>query len=715
MKELKLLQKNNAGKLTAGIKYSLLSVFLSISITIMAQDKPSWLNTSLSTEVRLNDLVGRMTLDEKIDMLAGYKDFYFHPVERLNIPPIIMADGPLGVASWGIHGRATAFPAAIMAAATWNRALMSNLGDVYGQEWRSRGLHYFLGPGVNIYRSSKAGRNFEYYGEDPYLTTQLIVPFIKAIQARGVAATVKHFAGNEQEFDRYKTGSIIDERTLHEIYLPPFKAAVQDAGVLSVMAAYNPLNGEWSTQNQYTLGTILKGKWGFKGPVMSDWSCTYSTAKAANAGLDMEMGSYKHFRRDSIQVALDKKQLTEARLNDMVKRIFYPAIELGFFDRPQKDSAIPAFNKSANEIAKKVAEEGIVLLKNKNSLLPLKKDIKTIVIIGQNGNPTLYSDRTHKPASYVFGGGGSSKVHPWYTVSLLEGLLQNVGAGTEVFFEEGKDIQSAVNAAKKCDVAIVCAGLNSLIEQEGKDRPFDLPQEQDSLITAVVKATPNSIIVVNAGGGINLSKWNEDAGAIVHSFYAGSEGGNALAEVLLGKINPSGKLPFSIEKDWKDAPAFGNYDENKDKKIVTYKEGLFVGYRHFDKTGIKPLYPFGFGLSYTHFDYKNMQVNVNSKDNPTVTVSFTITNNGDMDGYETAELYVTDSKCSVERPVKELKDFEKVWIPKGQSREISMTLKQDAFSFYDIKKHDWRWEKGEFVINIGASSDDLRLKKSIEL
>jgi len=695
--------------------YSFLTAYLLCILTLTAQDKPRWLNPELDAETRLNDLVSQLSTDEKIDMLAGYKDFYFHPVKRLQIDSIVMADGPAGVASWGIHGRATAFPAAIMAAATWNRDLMRQLGDAYGQEWRSRGLHYFLGPGVNIYRSSKAGRNFEYFGEDPYLTSQLIVPFIKAIQARGVAATVKHFVGNEQEFDRHKTGSVIDERTLHEIYFPPFKAAVKEADVYSVMAAYNPVNGVWSTQNQYTLSTILKNKWAFKGPVMSDWDCTYSTAGAANAGLDMEMGSYKHFRRDSVHAALANKQLSMNRLDDMVKRIFYPAIKLGFFDRPQKDISIPAFNEYANLTAKKVAEEGIILLKNQDQLLPLKPGIKTIALIGENANPVLYNDRTHKPKAYVFGGGGSSKVHPWYTVSVLDGIMKHAGPSTKFIYDEGTDAESAIRAAKTADIVILCTGMNSFVEQEGQDRPFDLSPAQESLIQAVTAANPRTVVLMNAGGGLNMSKWNDKAGAIIHALYAGSEGGNAIAEVLFGKVNPSGKLPFSIEKEWKDSPAYGNYDENKISKTVTYKEGIFVGYRHFDKQGIKPLYPFGFGLSYTRFSYKDLNVKVANQNDAEVTVTFTISNDGPADGFETAELYVTDVQCKVQRPVKELKGFEKVWIPKGESRQVSINLSKDAFSFYDIKKHDWQWEKGAFNINIGSSSDDLKLKGTINL
>ncbi|WP_207534388.1 beta-glucosidase [Desertivirga arenae] len=695
--------------------YFFLIIYLTLLLPVFAQNNPVWKDKNAKTELRINDLVSKLTLDEKIDMLAGYKDFYFHPVERLKIDSMIMADGPLGIASWGIHGRATAFPAAIMAAATWNRNLMQELGDAYGQEWRSRGIHYFLGPGVNIYRSSKSGRNFEYYGEDPYLTSQLIVPFIKAIQSRGVAATVKHFIGNEQEFDRHKTGSVIDERTLHEIYLPPFKAAVQDAGVYALMAAYNPINGIWSTQNDYTLSTILKKKWAFKGPVMSDWDCTYSTAGAANAGLDMEMGSYKHFRRDSIKAALLKKQLTESRLDDMVKRIFYPSMKLGFFDRPQQDKSIPLFNASANLTAKKVAEEGIVLLRNENQLLPLKQGIKTIAVIGENANPFLYTDRIHKSKNYVYGGGGSSKVHPWYAVSILDGIIKSADPGTKVFFDEGADPQNAATLAKSADVVILATGMNSFVEQEGQDRPFDLSPAQESLIQAVTTANPRTIVVINAGGGINMSRWNDKAGAIVHALYAGTEGGNALAEVIFGKVNPSGKLPFSIERDWKDSPAYGNYDENRASKTVNYKEGIFVGYRHFDKKGIKPLYPFGFGLSYTDFKYSDIRLSPLNKKNSEVRVSFTITNTGSMDGFETAELYVTDIQSSVDRPSKELKGFEKVWIPKGQSKEVSITLRSDAFSFYDVKKHDWKFEKGAFKISVGGSSDNLKLSDIITL
>ena len=699
-------------------KYSLKAfLFVIICFPFHPKAQESFRLKDRQVEDRLENLVSLLTLDEKIDMLAGYKDFYFHPVERLGIPAFVMADGPLGIASWGIHGRATAFPAGICAAATWNKTLMATMGDAFGQEWRARGIHYMLGPGVNMYRASKCGRNFEYFGEDPYLTSELVVPFIQKVQARGIAATIKHFVGNEQEFNRYQIGSDIDERTLHEIYLTPFKAAVQKAKVWALMAAYNPLNGVWNTQNAYTLDTILKKKWGFQGLVMSDWDCTYSTDTAANAGLDMEMGSYQFFTTEKVKEALASGSLTQQRLTDMVKRIFRPAFALGFFDRPQKDASIPLYNTSAIKIARQVAEEGIVLLKNKNNLLPLNKDISSIAVFGKNANPLLYRDRVSKAGAIVYGGGGSSVVNPWYNVDLLTGIRNNLSSQTKLNYIDSASGESVAEIALNSSVAIVCVGFNGALEKEGEDRPFQMPKYQEELLRTVTAANPNTIVIVNAGGGVDMSAWVDKVPVIIHSFYAGMEGGNALSDILFGKINPSGKLPFSIERTWEQSPAFGNYDEHKDTaNSISYKEGIFMGYRFFEHKKIKPLFSFGSGLSYTTFKYSNPIVRmIQSGNNPKVQVSFTITNTGLRDGYEIAQLYVKEVRPSVERPEKELKGFEKIWLKKGQQKTVTFILEREAFSFYDVSIHDWKWNKGNFELLMASAADKVLLSKNIEL
>ena len=418
------------------------NIFLTLSLAIglllpcnlYAQSQYPFQNTTLSTEERVNDLIGRMTLEEKIDLLAGYNDFYLHPCERLGIPAFKLADGPLGVASWGLFGRATAFPSALSLAASWNKNLAEKTGAMYAQEWRARGIHFLLAPGVNNYRASKGARNFEYFGEDPYLTSEMVVPFIKAVQDGGVIATIKHFAANDQEFDRYTVSTEVSERALQEIYLPPFKAAVQKAGVKAVMTGYNLVNGIHCTENKHLID-ILKKDWGFKGMLMSDWACTYSADNAANYGLDLEMGSNDWFTRKELLPLIKEGKVTEEVINDKVRRIYGACISMGFFDRPQQDTHIPTFNPQANQMALNAACEGIILLKNEQNTLPIRQP-KVIAVIGPTANPAIVSDRIYNVNSIVYGGGGSSKVHPWYVVSALEGICQEFPEAT-VYYTEG--------------------------------------------------------------------------------------------------------------------------------------------------------------------------------------------------------------------------------------------------------------------------------------
>jgi beta-glucosidase len=821
------------------------------------------------TEDRLDRLVSSMTLDEKIDMLSGYNDFYIRPLPRLGIPELSMSDGPLGIASWGIHGRATAFPATIAASASWNRDLMKRAGKAYGQEWRSRGQHFMLAPGVNIYRSAKSGRNFEYFGEDPYLASEMVVPFIQSVQEEGVIATVKHFAANNQEFDRYTVSSEVDERTLMEIYLPAFKAAVQKAGVWACMAAYNPVNGVWNTQNKWLLGDVLKKQWGFRGMVMSDWGCTYSTVEAANAGLDLEMGSNDYFIKEKIKPAIAAGLISTDVIDDKVKRIYRPCIELGFFDRPQKRTDIPLYNVFANETAKDIAREGCVLLKNNNAFLPLDRSTgKTIAVIGPNAQPVLASDRFFHSGAFAFGGGGSSKVNPWVLESVLQGISDAAGKNGTVLYDEGisnryvsqiyktsvfetpdgkkglrgayfdkgdflansfsanpvltrideqinfsfgddgpripglsgknyaiawtgfilpertgeadvfvqgqgayrlflnnqlaidrsgsqsvaRDYKTiafesgrkiairlefiqkcspagirlgyaytpdwngseAVKIARMAEVVVFCGGLDSEIELEGTDRGFDLPYGQDQLIKALVKVNKNIVVTLLAGGGVKMSEWIDQVPAVLHAWYPGMEGGRVIGEILFGDVNPSGKLPVSIERQWEDSPAYGNYDEDRASGKVYYREGILVGYRHFDKKGITPLFPFGHGLSYTEFDYGDLAVQTPDPEKKhSLQVHFSVTNTGKRAGFETAQLYIRDVAASVLRPVKELKGFEKVWLNAGETRKVTLLLDASSLAFYDIKTKNWVVEPGEFEVLVGGSSRDIRLKASL--
>lgn len=818
---------------------------------------------SLPVEERVNDLVKRMTLEEKIDLLAGYEDFYLHPCERLGIPAFKLADGPLGVASWGLFGQATAFPSALMIAASWNRDLSGKTGAMYAQEWRARGIHFLLAPGVNIYRASKGARNFEYFGEDPYLTSSMVVPFIKGVQDGGVIATVKHFAGNDQEFDRYTVSTEVSERALREIYLPPFKAAVQQAGIKAVMTGYNPVNGVYNTQNKHLID-ILKKEWGFQGILMSDWACTYSAEEAANNGLDLEMGSKSCFNREQLIPLIKAGKVSEATIDDKVKRVYRACFSMGFFDRPQQDTTIPLYNPEANQMALKSAEEGIVLLKNDRNLLPLQADkIKTIAVIGPTANPVVISDRVHSNSGIVYGGGGSSKVNPWYIVTDLDGIkhrfdktrvlytegisnrfksrlfsnsqfiapdgqdglkasyykdtiapanlvkeqtdkrvnnqwggrphgLQELGNDymvcwegtipaerqgeiivfvdaqgsyrlwvngqlkldasrsqsfdyryTTIPVEAGKnpqirleygnqrsypaeirlgytytdavDYSEALKIARQADAVVFCAGLDGSIEYEGRDRPFELPYGQDILIRKLTEITPNLAVVLHAGGGVDMSPWIDRVPAVLHAFYPGQEGGNALAALLAGDVTPSAKLPFSIEKKWEDSPAYGNYDETRKEKKIYYNEGVFTGYRGYDHKGIAPLFPFGFGLSYTQFKYDDLHTDITNPKKQEVKVSFRITNTGKRQGAEVAQLYIRDVKSAEERPVKELKGFEKINLAPGESRTVEILLDGDAFRYFNSKKNTWVFEKGEFEILVGSSSRDIHLRQTIKL
>lgn len=842
--------------------------YLGINTASQAQSQYIFQDTGRSVKQRVEDLIERMTLEEKIDLLSGYKNFNLHPCERLGIPAFCMADGPLGIASWGEYGRGTAFPATLALAASWNTELASRLGTYYAEEWRSRGIHFMLGPGVNTYRASKGARNFEYMGEDPFLTSEMVVPFIKAVQKGGVAATVKHFAANDQEFDRYRVSTEVSERALREIYLPPFKAAVQKAGVKAVMTGYNLVNGAFCTENKFLID-ILKKEWGFKGILMSDWDCTHSD-KAIINGLDMEMGSQNWLIREKLLPMVKEGKISEELINEKVRRIYSACMEMGFFDRDQNDSTIPTFNANANHMALQVAEEGTILLKNKEHILPLdKKKINKIAVIGPNACYRIINDVKNSVSAISYGGGGSSRVHPWYAISPLDGIMAEFpeaevsyteGVSTELstlsyrrenfhtftgekgfkahyyklpgsktlipedakpliervdklidfeweknpdnaavlgdsygvrwegyihvdktdslcFFvqtqggsrlwiddkllydasgsssfstcnilvpvrkgEQRKvileyynnlsmpsevhmgcvyqselDFSEAKKMASQADIVVFCAGLDGFIEREGRDRPFELTYGQELLIKELARVNPNLIVTVQAGGGIQMESWIDQARAVLHLFYPGQEGGKALARILSGAVTPSAKLPFTIEKRWEDSPAFGNYDETRDERKIYYREGVFVGYRGYDQKQITPLFPFGFGLSYTTFEYSNLRVKVEDKKNAKVQVSFAVKNTGKCSGSEVVQLYIHD-KCSKEsRPLKELKGFSKVFLNPGETKEIRLSLDKDAFQYFNEKCHKWVLEQGTFELWIGASSQDIRLKEEVKL
>lgn len=791
-------------------------------------------------EQRAKEIVAKMTLKEKLRYISGYTGgFSICPVPRLGLPEVFMADGPQGIRN---NTKSTMYPSGILSAATWNRDLNYRLGRGLGQDAKARGVGILLGPGVNIYRSPLCGRNFEYFGEDPYLSGEVAKQYILGVQSEGVIATIKHFAANNQEWDRHHVSSEVDERTLQEVYFAPFRKAVKEAHVGAVMNSYNLLNGVHASENSWLNIDILRDTWGFKGILMSDWVSVYSTVGAANHGLDLEMPTGEYLNEELLMPAIEQGLITEATIDLKVQHILQTLIAFGFLDKEPKDTSIALDNPHSRQTALDIAREGIVLLKNEGNMLPLKG---RTVVMGSN-------------AEVLVTGGGSGFVSPFSTVSIAEGLEQLQKRNTirlkdDLLFDDLKDAIYAdegkrqkgfkaeyfknvelkgtpdatcmenqiahdwgtgvplegfpadgfsvrwtatyvpvtnglvrmtmcgrggyrayindqlictdhlpereqvieVEAGKKYRLrveyhnyggdariglkagilnesllkqtlakaknVVLCVGFNNGdedggIEGEGADRSFALPKPRLELIRKVTSLHDNVVVVVNAGGGIDFSDWGDKVKAIVMAWYSGQEGGRAVAEILTGVISPSGKLPISIEHRWEDNPVSKSYYENMkfaEYKRTQYSEGIFMGYRGYDKSGIKPLYPFGYGLSYTTFAYGNLMVEKNGVNR--VKVTFDISNTGKMDAAEVAQVYVHDVKSSVPRPYKELKGYEKVFLKKGETKRVTIELEDDAFSYYDMDKQRFVVEKGDFEILVGTSSECLPLKGSITL
>jgi beta-glucosidase len=705
----------------------------------------------LPAEKRVADLLSRMTVEEKAAMLSGSGWMESTPIERLGIPAIKMADGPMGVRSWagssaitGLPGAplkvlTTSFPAGVAMAATWDPELVEREGQAIGQEVKALGRDMILGPTVNINRMPLWGRNFEGYGEDPYLAGRLGVAYIRGVQGEGVIPSVKHFDANNEEFERHRIDEKIDERTLHEIYLPAFKAAVEEAGVWTVMSAYNKVNGVHCGESVPLLHDILQKEFGFKGFVISDWGSTYSTAGTVNAGMDLEMpggpllqpwlanprsqssgSSGGWLTADKVLAEVKAGHITEATLDGNVGRILRVIFVSGLFDHPHTatgDMDTPA----QQAVARQGATEGIVLLKNADSLLPLDaKKIHSIAVIG----PNVATART--------GGGGSSLVRPKYAIAPLDGIRERVGSGVEVKYAlgvgmDGEDptvdtpevraglLKEATDSVVHADVAVVVVGRYARLESESFDvKTMDLPAGQDELIAAVERVNPHTIVVLNTGDPVTMTKWIGQTPALVEMWYSGQEGGHALASVLFGDANPSGKLPVSFPKEWKDSPAYGHYPGENLK--VDYAEGIYVGYRYFDTKKVEPLFPFGFGLSYTTFAYSDLKVTperVSGKE-PTE-VSLKVRNAGTRAGAEVIQLYVHDGHSHIDRPLRELKGFRRVELQPGETKTVEFKLDRAAFSYWSPDTKDWVAEPGTFEIQVGASSRDIRLRAPLVL
>jgi beta-glucosidase len=679
-------------------------------------------------EARVEEMLARMTLEEKIALVHADSKFTTAALPRLGLPRRWLSDGPHGVREeigddWKPAGRtddfATHMPALIALASTWNTDLGLAYGGVIGREGRARGKQIMLGPGMNIMRTPLNGRNFEYLGEDPFLVSRMVVDYIRGVQAEGVAASAKHFVGNDQEWKRSSINVEMDERVLREIYLPPFKAAVEEAGVLTVMTAYNKFRGVYCAENDYLINKVLKGEWGFRGLVMSDWNGAHSTRGSVVGGLDLEMGTDNRPYEDfylarPFAEGIRSGQYPVAALDDKVRRNLR---QMFAADEVRRRLPPGSINTKEHQLtARRVAEEGIVLLRNEAGILPLDSGkVKSVAVIGENAV---------RLQAY---GGGSAGVKAFYEITPLEGILRRAGDAANVSFSmgyrEGGDaeelIERAVRAASGADVAVIVGGLNhaKFFDAEASDRKdMKLPYGQDELIRRVVEANPRTVLVLLGGGAVEMNSWFPRVPAIMQAWYPGMEGGNALARILYGDVNPSGKLACTFPKKLEDSPAhaLGAYP-GKDG-TVRYEEGLLVGYRWFDAKNIEPLFPFGHGLSYTRFQYSGLRlVEGKSGKDPALTIEFELTNAGGRDGAEVAQIYVQDVQSSLPRPLRELKGFRKAFLKAGERRTMSIALGQSAFAFYDPAKKSWIAEKGDFKITVGSSSRDIRLAGNFRL
>ena len=824
----------------------LLAIILQLPRFLLAQAQTS----SPDVEARANSLLKKLTLEEKVDLIGGADDFYIRANEKIGLPMLKMADGPVGVRN---YGPSTVF-GGIGLAATWDPELAARIGEAIGRDARARGVHFMLGPGVNIYRAPLNGRNFEYFGEDPFLASRTAVAYIKGMQSQGVSATIKHFMGNNSEFDRHNSDSIIDERTMREIYLPVFEAAVKEAHVGSVMDSYNLTNGLHMSQNGHLNNDILKKEWSFTGILMSDWDSVYDAVAAANGGLDLEMPSGKFMNRATLLPAIKAGSLSEATIDDKVRRILRTAIQFGWLDRDQTDLSTPLLNPAGKQATLEAARAGMVLLKNDGNLLPLQKgSIKSIAVIGPDAHPA-------QP-----GGGGSGEAKPFTAVSYLQGLTNYLGDAAKVYYSPGiptleemakqteftaeprggekglkteifnnldlsgaavivrydehlhyspaqgydgayapisirwsgffnatadgkylvfaqgpgenggyrlyidkklviddwtqwyafvSDVPITLTAgahqiefdyrtnkgwgkttanlgivrpetlvkpdakalATRADAVIVAAGFDPDSEGESGDRMFPLPPGQDELINQIAAVNKKTIVVITSGGGVDMSAWVDHVPALLEAWYPGQEGGTALAQLLFGQFNPSGRLPISIERRWEDNASHDTYYPKAGSNKVDYTEGVFIGYRHFDKSATKPLFPFGYGLSYTTFSYKNLKISSPSSDqNQEVSATFDVTNTGTRAGADVAEVFVADRHAPVPRPIKELKGFAKVNLNPGETKTLTIKLDRRAFSYYDVAKHDWTVAPGDFDLLVARSAADIQLTGKVTL
>ena len=715
------------------MKMMFMKYIIACAILFFLVDQASAQNKQeTALETKINSIIKKMTLDEKIAMLHGSATFYSAGVPRLGIPELSYDDGPLGVrreeerfgwnsANWTTDS-ATFLPNGSAIAATWNPEMAHKYGVVMGEEANARNKIIMLAPGMNICRVPLCGRTYEYYSEDPYLNSQLAIQAVKGIQSQHVAACVKHFAANNQEVNRAVINEVIDERALREIYFPAFKAAIEQGNAYAIMSAYNKINGYWCSENNFLLTKVLKNEWGFKGAVISDWGGVHHTVEAANNGLDVEMGSSgpndQWYFAKPLLAAVKAGQVSEKTIDDKVRRILWLIYHTSMStDHPKGSIATPAHGKAAYDIA----AESVVLLKNDTHLLPLNTNkIKSIAVIGDNATRT-----------FATGGYGSS-VKVKYEITALAGIRSRFGKTADIKFAQGYKanylasntaeqnagydkpnkalIDEAVALAKTTDVAILCIGSNREYESENYDRKnLELPFGEQELVNAVTAANPNTIIVIMAGAPYGLNEIKKSNHTIVWSWFNGTEAGNALADVLTGAINPSGKMPFTFPVSLKDSPAIAlNTYPGKDS-TTNYKEGILVGYRWYDTKNIDPLYCFGYGLSYTSFAYTNLVTNkkiYQPTDN--IAILFKVKNTGSVAGKEIVQVYISKLNSSVFRAEKELKAFKKIMIEPSKTSTVSMNINVRDLAYFDDKLSKWVVEPGEYKIMAASSSKDIR-------
>jgi len=675
---------------------------------------------------RADSILSVMTLDEKIEMIGGHNSFFTKGFEKYKIPAFYLSD-----ATQGVHIRknldstiqkSTAFPCPLALTATWNPSLANRYAKSIGEECRANNVAVLLGPGMNIYRISQNGRNFEYFGEDPFLAARMIENYVVGMQGTGTITTLKHFLCNNTDFHRRRTNSVVGERAIHEIYLPAFKAGVE-AGALAVMTSYNQVNGEWAGQSSYVINQLLKKELGFKGMVMTDWWSVYDPEKVIKSGMDLEMPGEAikeipdlaiigdiYLRTNTARLIKEGK-VTEADVNRMAKNTMRAFIAMGDYDRPVKDATYLKNYPEHEKVALQTARESMVLLRNEKYLLPLSENSRKKILV------------TGKYVEKIARGLGSAEVEGYNNITMLEALRNEFGTSV-IYAKTPTDEQ-----LKTAGCVVVSIGTS---DSEGWDKSFEIPAESNALVEKAASLNHNTIVVVNAGGGLKMTGWNTKVPAIIYAWYGGQNGYTALAEILSGKTNPSGKLPITIEKKFEDSPGYGYIPAGMDlytgwggdmiaPKIpiidIQYKEGIFVGYRWYENKKIEPLYPFGYGLSYTTFEYSNLKVldSEHSKTEAT-TIEFELKNTGKRDGAEVVQLYIQSIKSAVERPVKELKAFAKVILKAGESKKVTLKLKDSDFAYWDVESHAWKTEAGTYHLLLGSASNNILLtaKKTIK-